>query len=111
MTLPICDRWGRLGLERVVPPIEGLLAATAIEHRLTLVTRNVVNVAAIGVDALNPCGTSATAALSAFWASGEPAIEELEHRRQPRAPVVPLVRAVELFVGVLDAGIGQLAVQ
>jgi toxin FitB len=54
VTLSICDRWGRLGLERVVPPIDGLLAATAIEHRLTLVTRNVAHVVRTGAEAVNP---------------------------------------------------------
>lgn len=53
-TLPICERWSRLGLERAIPPIDGLLAATAIEHRLTLVTRNVAHIDQSGADALNP---------------------------------------------------------
>lgn len=54
VTLAICDRWGRLGLERPIPPIDGLLAATAIEHRLTLVTRNVAHINKTAADALNP---------------------------------------------------------
>ena len=54
LTLPICERWGRLGLEQPLPPIDGLLAATALEHRLTLVTRNAGHVAASGVDSINP---------------------------------------------------------
>ncbi|MEI9814999.1 MAG: type II toxin-antitoxin system VapC family toxin [Acidobacteriota bacterium] len=41
----IADRWGILDAEakqngRSVPSIDGLLAATALEHNLTLVTRN-----------------------------------------------------------------------
>lgn len=54
VTISICDRWGRIGLERPVPPIDGLLAATALDHRLTLVTRNETDVARCGVDVLNP---------------------------------------------------------
>jgi predicted nucleic acid-binding protein len=38
----IADRWGRLSGARgaTVPVTDGLLAATAIHHSLTLVTRN-----------------------------------------------------------------------
>lgn len=54
VTLSICQRWGRVGLERPVAPIDGLLAATAIEHGLTFVTRNIGHVASSGVDAINP---------------------------------------------------------
>jgi predicted nucleic acid-binding protein len=56
VTLSICQRWARLGLERPLPPIDGLLAATALEHRLTLVTRNAERVAASGVDSIDPFG-------------------------------------------------------
>jgi toxin FitB len=54
VTVSICDRWGRMGLERPVPPIDGLLAATALDRRLTLVTRNEIDVAGCGADVLNP---------------------------------------------------------
>ncbi len=39
---PVADRWGRLLAEagRPVPAIDSLLAATALAHGLTLVTRN-----------------------------------------------------------------------
>ena len=36
----IAELWGGLGLSQPVPPIDGLLAATALYHDLTLVTRN-----------------------------------------------------------------------
>ena len=38
LTLPICERWGRLGLEQPLPPIDGLLAATALEQIRTVRT-------------------------------------------------------------------------
>ena len=39
---PVADRWGRLMAQaaRPVPAIDSLLAATALTHGLTLVTRN-----------------------------------------------------------------------
>ena len=54
VTLEICDRWGRLGVEQPLSPIDGLLAATALQHDLAFVTRNVPDVAQSGVDVLNP---------------------------------------------------------
>ena len=54
ITSPICERWGRIGLDRPVPPVDGLLAATALEHSLTFVTRNITHVTSSGVDAMNP---------------------------------------------------------
>jgi hypothetical protein len=48
------DRWGRLGVEQLLSPIDGLLAATALQHDLAFVTRNVADVARSGVDVLNP---------------------------------------------------------
>jgi len=46
--------WGRLAAARTVPPIDGLLAATAIVRGMTLVTRNVKDFADLGVSYLNP---------------------------------------------------------
>jgi toxin FitB len=54
ITAPICDRWGRLSLRQSLPPVDGLLAATALHHRLTLVTRNTKDVERSGVDCFNP---------------------------------------------------------
>lgn len=54
VTLEIAQEWGRLGALRPIPPEDGLLAATALVHRLTLVTRNVKNVNGLGVSLLNP---------------------------------------------------------
>src|SRR5204862_42400 len=55
----IADRWGRFTAEarvagRTIPAIDGLIAATALEHGLTLVTRNVRDISQVGVDVINP---------------------------------------------------------
>jgi predicted nucleic acid-binding protein len=54
ITAEICDRWGRIGLEQPLPPIDGLLAATALHHGLTFVTRNITHAKRSGADVLNP---------------------------------------------------------
>jgi predicted nucleic acid-binding protein len=54
ITLEVAQEWGRLSAVRPIAPEDGLLAATALVHRLTLVTRNVKNVAGLGVVLLNP---------------------------------------------------------
>ncbi len=54
VTLEISEEWGRLSALRPIPPEDGLLAATALVHRLTLVTRNVKNVNGLAVSLLNP---------------------------------------------------------
>ena len=57
-TLPvdgrIADVWGEMYAIRNVAAIDGLLAATAKIHGMTLVTRNVPNVEGLGVDIINP---------------------------------------------------------
>ncbi len=50
----VADEWGRMGGERPVPAIDGLLAATAKAHRMTLVTRNDADVVGLGANVLNP---------------------------------------------------------
>ena len=55
----IAARWGRISgaaerAGRVIPVIDGLLAATALENGLTLVTRDVSHMEPAGVDLLNP---------------------------------------------------------
>ena len=55
----IAETWGRLNAVQALPVIDGLLAATALVHDLTLVTRNVTDVARTGVSLLNPFGLGA----------------------------------------------------
>ena len=50
----VSDQWGRMSAIRPVPAIDGLLAATALTHGLTLVTRNDRDVAGLGAMVLNP---------------------------------------------------------
>jgi predicted nucleic acid-binding protein len=50
----IAEEWGRLSVPDPLPIIDGLLAATAKVHGLTLVTRNVRDMRRTGVDILNP---------------------------------------------------------
>ncbi len=50
----IAELWGRLNVPDPLPVIDGLLAATAMVHGLTLVTRNVDDVKRTGVPYINP---------------------------------------------------------
>ena len=50
----VADEWGRMNAVRPVPVIDALLAATAKVNGLTLVTRNVSDVAGLGATVLNP---------------------------------------------------------
>jgi toxin FitB len=50
----VANEWGRLNANRLLPVIDGLLAATAKTHRMTLVTRNTADIADLGVPMLNP---------------------------------------------------------
>lgn len=57
--LAVAERWGRLSAEagRSLPTIDSLLAATALVHDLTLVTRNIADFTLPGVKVLNPWET------------------------------------------------------
>ena len=48
------EAWGRTYFVRNAPVVDSLLAATAIVHDLTLVTRNVSDVRGLGARVLNP---------------------------------------------------------
>jgi len=55
----VADRWGEitakaLAAKSPLPVIDDLLAATALQHNLTLVTRNTRDVALTGVSVFNP---------------------------------------------------------
>jgi predicted nucleic acid-binding protein len=51
---PIAEAWAIISVPDPLPLIDGLLAATAKVHGLTLVTRNVGDIARTGVPALDP---------------------------------------------------------
>jgi len=51
---PVAEAWALLGIPNPVPLIDGLLAATAKVHGLTLVTRNVADIAMEGIPVLDP---------------------------------------------------------
>jgi predicted nucleic acid-binding protein len=50
----VSDQWGRMSAIRPIPVIDGLMAATAAVHGLTLVTRNDRDIAGLGAVVLNP---------------------------------------------------------
>ncbi len=59
VTKEIADYWGRITIQakrqgRTLATTDGLIAATAIQHALTLVTRNTKDFAGLGVSLFNP---------------------------------------------------------
>jgi toxin FitB len=50
----VATRWGLLNVPTPIPTVNGLLAATALTHGLTLVTRNTRDVERTRVPVLNP---------------------------------------------------------
>ena len=52
--LPVAESWGRIGASDPVPSVDGLLAATALLHGLTVVTRDTAPFERIGVPYLDP---------------------------------------------------------
>jgi len=58
----VADRWGRLlsAAGRPMPAIDSLLAASAAQHGLSMVTRNSRDFADLGLDVINPWVTSSS---------------------------------------------------
>lgn len=56
--LAVAQRWGDLTSPGAVPVIDALIAATALEHDLTVVTRNVKDFQRFGVALLDPWATT-----------------------------------------------------
>lgn len=54
----IAEQWGKLGVRATLPAVDGLIAATAMVHGLTIVTRNVVDMARTGASLFNPFATT-----------------------------------------------------
>jgi predicted nucleic acid-binding protein len=54
VTLPVASAWGRQRAGRPIPVIDALIAATAVVHGMTVVTRNVEDFEQAGVQVLNP---------------------------------------------------------
>ena len=50
------DTWGQLcaRVQRPLPAIDGLLAATALQHHMSLVTRNTRDFEGLGLNVVNP---------------------------------------------------------
>lgn len=54
VTQDIAETWGRLSARTPLPVVDGLMAATALVHDWTFVTRNTTDVERTGVRVLNP---------------------------------------------------------
>jgi len=54
VTQSTCEIKASLSIERTLPFADGLIAATAKEHQLTLVTRNVKDFEDLGINLINP---------------------------------------------------------
>ncbi|MBM3836722.1 MAG: type II toxin-antitoxin system VapC family toxin [Verrucomicrobia bacterium] len=50
----VADKWGRLGLQQPAPVLDSLLAATALVHDLTVVSRDEDGYKNTGVPVINP---------------------------------------------------------
>ena len=54
VSLEVAETWGRLNAAAPLPLVDGLMAATALVHEWTFVTRNGADVERTGVRLLNP---------------------------------------------------------
>ena len=57
---PVADQWGRLGLRQPVPLLDAFLAATALVHDLTVVSRDEDGFRNTGAPIVNPFTKPAT---------------------------------------------------
>jgi len=57
---PVADQWGRLGLRQPAPLLDAFLAATALVHDLTVVSRDEDGFRNTGAPILNPFSKPAT---------------------------------------------------
>ena len=55
-TTSIAERWAVLNVPDPIPVVDGLLAATALDHDLVLVTRNTADIERTGAAVINPFG-------------------------------------------------------
>jgi toxin FitB len=58
LTDEVADRWGILMAQTQLSVTDALIAATALVHGLTVVTRNVADLAPAGVPVVNPFASS-----------------------------------------------------
>ena len=54
VSVDIARQWATLGVPDPLPVIDGLLAATALTHELTVVTRNIADIERTGAKVLDP---------------------------------------------------------
>jgi toxin FitB len=54
VTRAIAEEWGRMNVPDPLPPIDGLMVATAKSHGWTFATRNVKHIRNRGVSLINP---------------------------------------------------------
>ena len=60
LDVPAAQRWGRLSASLGYDSVDLMIAATALEYGLTVVTRNVKHFEPTGVPVLNPFATPGT---------------------------------------------------
>jgi toxin FitB len=53
---PLMMIWSKISVPHLLPAYDGLIAATALAHSMTVVTRNALDYQRAGVDVLDPWG-------------------------------------------------------
>ena len=54
VTTPVAEEWGRMNVPDPLPVVDGLLAATAKVHGLSVATKNTRDIVRAGVPCVNP---------------------------------------------------------